>query len=94
MDMSKAEEAKKLLSIIHDLECFRGEMYTNISDLALDYDDVYEKDYFDDKCKLGASVDIVKELGEVNAVKYNSYHLAITQVDNKIKELEERVASL
>ncbi len=48
-------------------------------------------DYSYDRYELDASVDIEKTLDDVDSVKYKSYHFAITQIENKIKELTEQI---
>lgn len=51
-------------------------------------------DYSNDSYELDASVDIEKALGDVDSVKYKSYHFTITQIENKTKELQRRIALL
>ena len=92
MEMRKAKTVEKLLSAIQDLECFRDEMRRNLSKLSTLSG--VDCDYSKDSYELDASVDIEKVLGDVDSVKYKSYQFTITQIENKIKELEGLIARL
>ena len=71
------------------------ELRTNLWELIGEGSQPYDIDNSDNESyTLDASVDIEKELGDVDSVKYKSYHFALTQIDNKMKELQERIASL
>mgnify|MGYP001167560349 CR=1 FL=1 len=99
MEMDKAEETKKLLSSIQSLKHFKVEMGGNLTDMLACLDVCRDFDYGADNYDFGEyvdadSVDVEKELSDVDYVKYKTYCFAVTQVKNKIKELEERIAGL
>ncbi len=88
MDKRKLEEANKYLFAIKELEDFKYETHDGLLRLFNEFD---IKTFNNVTFELDESVGIKNVLGNVGIVKYKSYHFALNQFENKIKELEELI---